>query len=150
MNDRKLLLQHLRKFCEYLQREEKSTVTVEKYFRDVRTFLEYTNGRPVTKELTVAYKKYLEEKNIPLWIRHVVVPGVSDDPGDLRELGRFIGTLRNLKALDVLPYHTMGVNKYKELGMEYPLEGVEALPKEKAVEARKFIMEGIREVRGAK
>lgn len=62
MNDRKLLLQHLRKFCEYLQREEKSTVTVEKYFRDVRTFLEYTNGRPVTKELTVAYKKYLEEK----------------------------------------------------------------------------------------
>ena len=95
----------------------------------------------------LAFAKYLEEKNIELWIRHVIVPGISDDPEDLRELGRFIGTLKNLKALDVLPYHTMGVNKYKELGMEYPLEGVEALPKEKAVQARKFILEGVKEAR---
>jgi pyruvate formate lyase activating enzyme len=95
----------------------------------------------------LAFAKYLEEKNVPVWIRHVVVPTVSDDPEDLRELGRFIGKLTNLKALDVLPYHTMGVNKYKELGLEYPLEGLEALPKEKAVEARKIILEGVREVR---
>ena len=95
----------------------------------------------------LAFAKYLEEKNVPVWIRHVVVPTVSDDPEDLRELGRFIGKLTNLKALDVLPYHTMGVNKYKELGLEYPLEGLEALPKEKAVEARKYIIEGIRDVR---
>ncbi len=95
----------------------------------------------------LAFAKYLEEKNIPVWIRHVVVPTVSDDPEDLRELGRFIGKLTNLKALDVLPYHTMGVNKYKELGLDYPLEGLEALPKEKAVEARKIILEGVREVR---
>lgn len=95
----------------------------------------------------LAFAKYLEEKNVPLWIRHVVVPGISDDRNDLKNLGRFIGTLKNLKALDVLAYHTMGVNKYKELGMEYPLEGVEALPKEKAAEAKRIIMEGIREVR---
>ena len=106
------------------------------------------------KELTqqenkgiLAFAKYLEEKNVPLWIRHVVVPTISDNPEDLRELGRFIGKLKNLKALDVLPYHTMGVNKYKEIGLEYPLEGLEALPKEKAVEARKIILEGVREVR---
>ena len=109
------------------------------------------------KELTqqentgiLAFAKYLEEKNVPLWIRHVVVPTVSDDPVYLKELGRFIGTLKNLQALDVLPYHTMGVNKYKELGIEYPLEGLEALPKEKAVEARKIILEGVREVRQKK
>ena len=95
----------------------------------------------------LAFTKYLEEKNVPLWIRHVVVPGISDEPDDLRNLGRFIGSLKNLKALDVLPYHTMGVNKYKELGMEYPLEGVEALPKEKAEEARRYILEGVRETR---
>lgn len=95
----------------------------------------------------LAFAKYLEEKNIPLWIRHVVVPGISDDRNDLKNLGRFIGALKNLKALDVLPYHTMGVNKYKELGMEYPLEGVEALSKEKAAIAKRIIMEGIREVR---
>lgn len=95
----------------------------------------------------LAFAKYLEEKQIPLWIRHVVVPGISDDPKDLKNLGRFIGALKNLKALDVLPYHTMGVRKYQELGMTYPLEGVEALPKEKAAEAKQAIMEGIREAR---
>lgn len=95
----------------------------------------------------LAFARYLEEKNIPLWIRHVVVPTITDNKEELKELGRFIGTLKNLKALDVLPYHTMGISKYKELGMEYPLEGIEALPKEKAIEARKVILEGIREVR---
>jgi pyruvate formate lyase activating enzyme len=75
------------------------------------------------------------------------VPGISDDPDDLRNLGRFIGSLKNLKALDVLPYHTMGVNKYKELGMEYPLEGVDALPKEEAEIARRYILEGVRKTR---
>jgi pyruvate formate lyase activating enzyme len=95
----------------------------------------------------LAFATYLEEKNVPLWIRHVVVPGISDDPDDLRNLGRFIGSLNNLKALDVLPYHTMGVNKYKELGMEYPLEGLEALPKEEAETARRYILEGVRETR---
>ncbi len=95
----------------------------------------------------LAFAKYLEEKNVPLWIRHVVVPGISDDPHDLKNLGRFIGTLKNLKALDVLPYHTMGVNKYRELGLEYPLEGLEALPKEKAAEAKRIILSGVRETR---
>lgn len=95
----------------------------------------------------LAFAKYLEKKKIPVWIRHVVVPGISDEEADLKELGRFIGTLSNLKALDVLPYHTMGVNKYKELGMKYPLEGIEALSKEKADWARSVILEGVREVR---
>lgn len=98
-------------------------------------------------ENILKFAKYLESKKMPLWIRHVVVPGITDDPNDLMDLGRFIGTLSNLKALDVLPYHTMGVNKYKELGLTYPLEGVEALSKEKAMEARKYILQGIKEIR---
>lgn len=98
-------------------------------------------------ENILKFAKYLESKKIPLWIRHVVVPGITDNPNDLMDLGRFIGTLSNLKALDVLPYHTMGINKYKELGLTYPLEGVEALSKEKAMEARKYILQGIKEIR---
>lgn len=95
----------------------------------------------------LSFAKYLEDKNIPLWIRHVVVPTITDNKEDLKELGRYIGALKNLKAIDVLPYHTMGISKYKNLGLEYPLEGIEALPKEKAKEARQVILEGIREVR---
>lgn len=97
----------------------------------------------------LAFARYLEQKKIPLWIRHVVVPGISDDPADLKELGRFIGTLSNVQALEVLPYHTMGVGKYKELGIEYPLKDTKALPKERAAWARKIIIDGIRESRGA-
>lgn len=93
------------------------------------------------------FAKYLEEKNIPLWIRHVIVEGITDDKDDLINLGKFIGTLKNLHALDVLPYHTMGVNKYKELGIPYPLEGVSALPQQEALKAKEYIMQGIRTVR---
>lgn len=94
----------------------------------------------------LAFAKYLEAKKIPLWVRHVIVDGITNDKDDLIKLGNFIGTLSNLKALDVLPYHTMGVNKYKELGMEYPLEGMPALTPKDALKAKEFIMEGIRMV----
>ncbi len=93
------------------------------------------------------FAKYLEEKNIPLWVRHIIVEGYTDKKEDLIALGEFIGTLKNLKALDVLPYHTMGVNKYKELNIPYPLEGVPALPTEKAVEAKGFILQGVKRAR---
>lgn len=97
-----------------------------------------------------SFAEYLAEKRIPVWIRHVIVPGITDEPQHLRKLGRFVGRFSNLKALDVLPYHTMGISKYRELGITYPLEGVDPLPKEKAVEARKIILEGIREIRHQK
>ena len=88
----------------------------------------------------LAFARYLDEKNIPVWIRHVVVPGITDDPGQLTRLGRFIGSLNNVKALDVLPYHIMGISKYKELDLPYPLEGVEPATKQQAMEAKKIIL----------
>ena len=108
------------------------------------------------KELTghhnegiLAFARYLESKHIPLWIRHVIVPGITDDEGELRRLGRFIAGLSNVKALDVLPYHTMGVEKYRKLGIPYPLEGVEALPKQEAAKAKEIILASFREARRA-
>ena len=106
------------------------------------------------KELTgqdnagiLAFAKLLSEKNIPFWVRHVVVPGITDDPVYLRELGNFLGTLSSVKALDVLPYHTMGKVKYEELGIPYPLCGVADLPKSEAVKAKAIILEGFKETR---
>ena len=95
----------------------------------------------------LAFARYLDEKKIPVWIRHVVVPGITDDPVYLTRLGQFLGTLSNVKALDVLPYHVMGVSKYKELGIPYPLEGVEAATKSQAEQARKIILAGYRQSR---
>ena len=101
-------------------------------------------------ERILDFARYLAKRRIPLWIRHVVVEGYTDDPEDLRALGRFIGGLDNLQALDVLPYHAMGEAKYRELGMDYPLAGLPALAKEKAIAAKGHIIEGIKEARKVK
>ena len=93
----------------------------------------------------LAFAKYLRDRKIPVWIRHVVVPGITDDPEELRQLGHFLAELTNMKALDVLPYHTMGKVKYERLGMEYPLGDTPPLSKEEALRARGYIIEGIKE-----
>lgn len=95
----------------------------------------------------ISFARYLDEKNIPVWIRHVVVPGITDNEQYLYKLGRFIGSLKNVKALDVLPYHNMGVSKYEKLGLEYPLKDIEPMDKSKAVECKKIILNGIRDER---
>lgn len=93
---------------------------------------------------------YLEKKHIPVWIRHVVVPGITDDPVHLERLGSFIGALSNLKALDVLGYHTLGVSKYKMLGIPYPLDGIpQASPQETAA-AKKIIYDSLMKTRKEK
>ena len=106
------------------------------------------------KELTghpnegiLAFAKYLDQKGVPVWVRHVIVPGITDNEGEQKRLGQFIAHLHNVKALDVLPYHTMGVAKYEKLGIPYPLEGVEALPKQEAAKAKKIILDSFHEER---
>lgn len=93
------------------------------------------------------FAEYTATKNVPLWIRHVVVPNLTDNEDDLFQLGYFIGGLSNLKALDVLPYHTMGKPKYEKLGKEYPLKDTPAMDKNKAVELKQFILKGIKQRR---
>ncbi|MCM1046801.1 MAG: pyruvate formate-lyase-activating protein [Clostridiales bacterium] len=106
------------------------------------------------KELTsqpndgiLAFAKYLDEKNVDMWIRHVIVPGLTDDDKYLYQLGYFIGQFKNLKALDALPYHTMGESKYKKLGIEYKLKGVPAMEKKDLLAKKEVILEGIRKRR---
>ena len=106
------------------------------------------------KELTaqpnnriLEFAAYLNEKKVDMWIRHVVVPGITDDDKYLEELGYFIGQFTNLKALDVLPYHTMGEVKYQKLGMEYKLKGVPAMEKDNAIEKKKVVLAGVKKRR---
>lgn len=68
--------------------------------------------------------RFLSEIAKPVWIRHVLVPGVNADERQLRRLAAFVGSLSNVARVEVLPYHTMGVAKWKSLGLSYGLEGV--------------------------
>jgi pyruvate formate lyase activating enzyme len=106
------------------------------------------------KELTsqpndgiLAFAEYLDRKHVDMWIRHVVVPGITDDDEYLFKLGYFIGQFSNLKALDVLPYHTMGETKYEKLGIPYKLKGVPAMDKDKAIAKKEVVLNGIRKRR---
>ncbi len=93
------------------------------------------------------FAKYIDAKAVPLLVRHVIVPEITDDPTEQYALGRFLGTLKYIKAFDALPYHNMGEVKYQNLGMEYPLKGVPALSREQAAVARKWVLQGISDER---
>ncbi len=101
-------------------------------------------------ENILAFARFLSEENVPIFIRHVVVPGITDKEDDLIRLGEFIGGLKTLKALDILPYHTLGIPKYKKINIPYPLEGIPEATKQQAMQAKEAILQGIYKTRKEK
>ncbi len=92
-----------------------------------------------SNERSLTFARYLDEKGIPLRIRYVLVPGLTDSKEDLRALGQFLKPFKNLEKIEVLPYHTMGKPKYEAAGRPYPLEGVPAATEAQAAEALALI-----------
>ena len=86
--------------------------------------------------------RYLSEISKPVWIRHVLVPEKSDKDEYLKELYEFIKTLNNVEKVEVLPYHTFGEYKWKELGYDYPLAGIEPPTKERVENANEILHTG--------
>ena len=93
----------------------------------------------------LAFAKYLSEIKKPMWVRHVVVPGITFKEEYLTRLGEFLGTLQNIVALDVLPYHDMAIPKYENLKIDYPLKGVPPLSHDEALQARNIILKAYKE-----
>lgn len=92
----------------------------------------------------------LSRRRIPMVIRHVVVPGITDDPEELRALGRLIARWDNVVGLDLLPYHTMGVPKYEALDLDYPLEGTPAMDKNRIPQLRQIVLQARADARAQK
>jgi len=83
----------------------------------------------VCKDLTgisnkneIEFAKYLSEIGKEMWIRQVLVPGITDDENDLKELSKFIKSLNNVKKIEILKYHDLGTFKWENLNLEYPLK----------------------------
>ena len=87
----------------------------------------------------LAFACYLAEISKPVWIRHVLVPGITDDDACLKRLKSFIDSLGNVQKVEVLPYHTMGRVKYQKLGIDYPLEGVQPPSAERVKNAKEIL-----------
>ena len=83
---------------------------------------------------------FLDEINKPIWIRHVLTPGITDKEEYLLKTRNFIRTLHNVQRVEILPYHSLGESKYKELGLDYALKGVKS-PTEESIKKAKEILE---------
>ena len=95
-------------------------------------------------ERILAFGDELAARGIKVVIRHVVVPGFTDTVEECEALGRLIAPWRNVAGLEMLPYHTMGVVKYEQLGLTYPLAGVPAMDKGRIPELRQAVLRGIK------
>ena len=83
--------------------------------------------------------RYLDEINKPVWIRHVLVPGITDNDEYLIQTRDFIRTLGNVQRVEVLPYHGLGAMKYKDLGIDYVLKDTKSPTAERVQNAREIL-----------
>mgnify|MGYP002958337344 CR=1 FL=1 len=83
--------------------------------------------------------RHISDLGIPLWIRHVLVPGLTDDEEGLRRTADFIRSLKTVQRVEVLPYHTLGLFKWQNLGIPYPLDGVRVPTAEEIAAAEQLL-----------
>lgn len=76
----------------------------------------------LSNENELEFAKYCSDNNIKLWIRQVLVPGITDDDKDLINTKKFIDTLKTVEKVEVLPYHDIGKTKWENMGLDYPLK----------------------------
>ena len=85
--------------------------------------------------------RYLSDIKKPIWIRHVLIPGINDDDKWLYRLRAFIDTLSNVERVEVLPYHALGVYKWEQLGIPYPLKDIKSPTNESLLHTQKILTE---------
>ncbi|QXM07489.1 pyruvate formate-lyase-activating protein [Crassaminicella indica] len=85
------------------------------------------------------FKEAVVNAHMKLWIRHVVVPGITDSKDHIKQLKNMIREFKNVEKIELLPYHNLGVNKYKKMGIPYKLDGIEPMCKERILELEKYL-----------
>ena len=103
---------------------------------DTKKHLDLTG---VSADRPQAFARYLDERNKPVWIRHVLVNGYTNNEEDLKKTRAFLDMLHNVEKVEVLPYHTMGIVKYEKMGLEYPLKGVEVCTAQEIERAKEIL-----------
>ncbi len=93
----------------------------------------------VDNENILHMAEWLSKHGKKMWIRHVLVPGITDSQEDLFEMKKFISSLKTVEKVEILPYHTLGIMKWEELGIPYPLRGVPTPTPEQIQEAQKIL-----------
>lgn len=92
-----------------------------------------------TNQNILEMARQLSDMGKPVWIRHVLVPERNDKDEYLHRLADFIHTLKNVERVEVLPYHTLGVFKWEQLGIDYPLKGIDPPTAERVRNAEEIL-----------
>lgn len=90
------------------------------------------------------FMKALERASTKVWVRHVVVPGITDSKEHIEKLEEIIKKINNVEKIELLPYHTLGIHKYEKLGIPYRLKDVEPMDKKQTRKLEKIIIENIK------
>ena len=77
-----------------------------------------------SNESILSFARFLDQIHKPMWVRHVLVPGITDDPANLHGIRAFLDTLSNVEKVEILPYHTLGIYKWETLGIPYSLSDI--------------------------
>ena len=93
----------------------------------------------VSNKKELEFAKYLNKINKPMWIRQVIVPGITDKKEDLLNLKEFLSTVNNVEKIELLPYHDMGKFKWEQLGLKYPLEDTPIATNEDVENAKEIL-----------
>ncbi len=93
----------------------------------------------VSNKLELSFAKYLNDNNIPIWLRQVIVPGITDNIEDLLKLKDFINSIKTIQKVELLPYHNMGKSKWERLGVSYPLDNIRPATNEDIKRAKEIL-----------
>lgn len=124
------------------QTSDEFLASVDLVLLDIKAFDDCVYRELTGRELepTITFAQRLSAAEIPMWVRYVLVPGITDNLEHVDGLARFLGGLSNVELVQVLPFHQMARHKYEELGIEYRLANVEP-PSQRLVEQVKAVFE---------
>ena len=128
--------------AEFMSSFEKLMANTDLVMLDLKDFSEEAHRRLTgyTNKNIIALAKWLSDHGKKMWIRHVLVPGVTDDPDDLKKMREFIDSLNGVERVEILPYHTLGLFKWQNLKIPYPLEGVPVPTEEQVKQAEEILV----------
>ncbi len=126
---------------EFLAKFDKLLSVTDLFLLDLKCIDNTLHQKITGKENTnvLALYSYLDKKSYPIWVRHVLVPGLTDDDGLLKKTHDFLSQFHNIRRVEVLPYHSLGEYKYSLLGFDYPLKGTNPPSKERIENAEQLL-----------
>lgn len=126
---------------DYLEKLDKLLDLTDLFILDIKEMNNETHKWLTSKsnDNILEFARYLSDHNKKMWIRHVLVPTITDKEDDLIKLKEFVNSLKNVEKFEILPYHTLGVMKYKDLCLKYTLNDIKEPSKEEVSRAKELL-----------